>query len=393
MEKKKHNPESHECLRQDTSKSWSDLPLDLLNSVFERLSFANFQRAKSVCSSWYSASRQCVPKNNHIPWLILLPEDSNNNSSSCTLFNPEEKDKLYRTQDLGLEIAKSICIATYGSCLLMQNNLHNLYIVNLFTYERINLPPVESQIGTTKIQRTKDDQFLITSHNGEESHYHVVSWGLGRWCVVYSKKGANSWNQIPVVSECCDLVYKDHKLYFLSYRARDFRIFDFSGETPQETFRRSVSVEMFCHGRQLRKPSNHWRLFATKLVVTVTGDVLKVEQLLRPISRKWSFRVFKVVSSSGFVENCDRIYSLGDGESMLLDQGITVLANETDGLIRNSIYFSVTNHENNTNDNFLFNLMTRKMESLHKFDSSSVQSSRTRWFLPIFTHTLVIITY
>ncbi|ESQ55138.1 hypothetical protein EUTSA_v10025429mg [Eutrema salsugineum] len=380
----KHNPNSHERL-----KSWSDLPLDLLNSVFERLSFANFQRAKSVCSSWHSAWRQCVPKNNLIPWLILFPEDNeNNNSSSCTLFNPEERDKLYRTQDLGLEFAKSICIATCESWLLMQNNLRNLYIVNLFTNERINLPPMESQIGTTKIQRTKDDRFLVTSHDGEEYRgMHLRSAVF--WIDEKTKdhKGANSWNQIPVVSECCDLVYKDHKLYFLSYRARDFRIFDFSGETPQETFRRSVSVEMFCHGRQLRKPSNHWRLFATKLVVTVTGDVLKVEQLLRPISRKWSFRVFKVVSSSGFVENRDRIYSLGDGESMLLDQGITVLANETNGLIRNSIYFSVIDHENNANDTFLFSLVTRKTESLHKFDSSSVQSSRARWFLPSFTHT------
>ncbi|CAF2130670.1 unnamed protein product [Brassica napus] len=41
------NPNSHKRLIGDTSKSWSDLPLDLLN-------LADFQRAKSVCSSWLS---------------------------------------------------------------------------------------------------------------------------------------------------------------------------------------------------------------------------------------------------------------------------------------------------------------------------------------------------
>lgn len=40
--------------KNQNPNTWSDLPLDLLNLVFKRLSFANFRRAKSVCSSWYS---------------------------------------------------------------------------------------------------------------------------------------------------------------------------------------------------------------------------------------------------------------------------------------------------------------------------------------------------
>ncbi|KAL1201730.1 putative F-box protein [Cardamine amara subsp. amara] len=96
------NPNSLKRLKRE-------LPRDLLISVFERLGFANFQRAKSVCRFWQSASRQCVPKG-QIPWLIPFPED-NKNKSCCVLFNPEEKHKLYKTQDLGVEFAKSVCWA------------------------------------------------------------------------------------------------------------------------------------------------------------------------------------------------------------------------------------------------------------------------------------------
>lgn len=228
----KHNPNSHERLRpRDTPESWSELPLDLVLSVFKRLSFANFQRAKSVCTSWHSSSRQCVPKN-QTHWLVLFPEENNDNNS-CTLFNLEEEDKLYRTQDLGLEFAKSFCMETYRSWLLMCNRMHNLYIVNLFTHERIDLPPVEAQRGVTKMERTLyDDVFRITSHNGKEykgirqrspvlwidekTREYVVSWELRGLCVVYSRKGDASWNQIPETSSCCDMVYMDSKLYFLS---------------------------------------------------------------------------------------------------------------------------------------------------------------------------------
>ncbi|KAF8101402.1 hypothetical protein N665_0206s0078 [Sinapis alba] len=400
--KKKLNPYSHKYLIGDTSiSSWSDLPFDLLNLVFERLCFADFQRGKSVCSSWLSFSRQCVPKN-HIPWVLLFPQ--NNQTNSCMLFNPEEKDKLYKTQDLGLEFAKSSCLKTYGSWLLMQNLQLNLYIVNLFTHERINLPPVESQLGMTKVERILDDGFRITRNGHEYKHMdvrspvfwidektkdHVVSWVLSNFCVVYSKTGDNSWNQIPKTSRCLEMVYKDHKLYLSSY-SDNIKIFDFSGEVPQQIV---IEEKHIVPPLVLLKPvdssgaswsrlgARWWSIVATNIVVTVTGDVLEVVKMWAPRFRSWSFRLYKVYSL-GFKEH-EEVYSLGD-EAMLLDLGITVLANDNDGISRNSIYFSDCKKTNNV---YLFNLKTLKMEKLHKFDCSSVQLSSSRWFLPSFTKT------
>ncbi|CAN6986757.1 unnamed protein product [Brassica rapa subsp. trilocularis] len=385
----KQKPDSHDHLRgKDTPESWSDLPQDLLISLFERLNFANFQRVKAVCSSWHASSRQCVhiPKS-QIHWMILFPEDdeNNNNNYPCTLFNPEERDKRYKTQDLGLEFAKSFCISTYGSWLLMLYPLRSLYVVNLFTDERINLPSVESQVGMVKVERTLGGYELRTTSPNEKvykgisirtpvfwiderTNDYVVLWGLRDLCVVYSKKRDTVWTQLPKTSGCVDVVYKESKLYFLSLSGC-FLIFDLSGETPQQIFQCAVTVERLRLGL----------VVPTKLVVTVTGEVFKAEKRWRSRSETWSFRVIKICSP-GFLTNHKLVTSLGD-ESMLLDQGITVLGNE--GFIRDSIYFSVK--RDNTSSIFVFNLRTKKTVPLHNFDCSVAQFSRARWFLPSFT--------
>ncbi|KAL9287701.1 putative F-box protein [Arabidopsis thaliana] len=392
-----HNPSSPKRLRGDTPNSWSELPLDLLTAVFERLSYANFQRAKSVCSSWHSGSRQSVPI--QIPWLILFPEYDNNNS--CTLFNPEEKGQVYKMKDLGVEFSKSVCTATYGSWLLMRDPLYNLYILNLFTHERVNLPPFESQLGMVKIERTIYDWFHSTLHyNGKEYHKririlstvfwidektkdYVVIWGLGSSCVVYSKKGDKCWNQIPETSNCHHMVYKDHKLYFSTSTYKyEFRIFDFSREIPQQIFQGYVIMQGLTLNRHRGQPGYPFATIDTKLVVTVTGDVLKVDRIVEKETRICRFFDVYKVYSSGSYKKYEKVESLGD-EAILLDLGITMLANDTVGLLGNSIYFSGTHTKSKViNDTFIFSLETQKMDPVHKFDCSSAQLSSAPWFLP-----------
>ncbi|KAF8049533.1 hypothetical protein N665_2185s0002 [Sinapis alba] len=165
-------------------RCWSELPLDLMQLIFERLSFTDFESAKSVCSSWKTGWRQSKP-NNKIPWMILFPEEKN----YCLLFNPEDREeKLYKTQHLGDNFATSYtCVATYRSWLLMD-----------------------------PYDKTKD--YLV----------------IGR-TLVYLKKGYNSWKQISEgIQE--DIVFKDHKLYCLD-KNNELRIFDFSGEFPLQVSR------------------------------------------------------------------------------------------------------------------------------------------------------------
>ncbi|XP_010439380.2 PREDICTED: putative F-box protein At5g66830 [Camelina sativa] len=211
---------------------WSHLPLDLLRLLFERLGFADFERAKTVCSSWRSASKISEP-NNEIPWMILFPKDKNYG----ILFNPEEKEKQYKTQDLGNDFGKSFCVATCRSWLLMLDDRgyikdvpqYKFYILHLLTRERINLPSFEYGITSPVLwvdEKTQD--YLIIGMFGE---VNAVSF----------KRGDNSWKIIPYllgIDECFKMVYKDHKLFCFNYFK--IRIHDFSGEIPLEIFRISV---------------------------------------------------------------------------------------------------------------------------------------------------------
>ncbi|KAL9299419.1 putative F-box domain-containing protein [Arabidopsis thaliana] len=56
-------------------RTWSDLPLYLLRSIFNQLSFTYFHRAKIVSTDWYSSSKLTVPRKITSPWLILFPQE------------------------------------------------------------------------------------------------------------------------------------------------------------------------------------------------------------------------------------------------------------------------------------------------------------------------------
>ncbi|CAA7057837.1 unnamed protein product [Microthlaspi erraticum] len=374
-------------LKRNLLHCWSKLPQDLMHMVFERLGFADFERAKSVCSSWLSASRQSKPSNK-IPWMVLFPKDNNYG----LLFNPEEKDKFYKTQDLGNDFSKSFCVATYRSWLLMldpqymdyrqaktEDPLYNLYILNILTRERIYLPTLESEFGLTAPifwmdEKTKD--YLVMGMFNEED---AVSF----------KKGDTSWKQIPQlalsgIDECFNMVYKDHKLYCLNYYK--LKIFDFSGEIPVQVFKISVrGCIRRLSGLRIRMPGNFpLNRKKNNVVVTLSGDVLIVTSTRPSMSKIWNFEIYKMDSSKG--NKWEEIISLGD-EVILLDLGITVYAKEINGGIkRNSIYFNGRDFGDkyDENDILIFSLDAKKVEQPHQFVCSSVPCSNARWFLPSF---------
>ncbi|XP_019087636.1 PREDICTED: putative F-box protein At5g66830, partial [Camelina sativa] len=367
LAQRRRNTHSH-----SHSHSWSKLPSDLLQLVFDRLSFADFQRAKSVCFSWQSVSRNSQP-NNQIPWMIRFPKGNDpDHNNYCLLFNPEKKYNMYKTPNQGNDFAKSFCVATYKSWLLMQpqykymdDHRFNLYILDLLTGERINLPTFETEYGLTCPvlwidEKTKD--YLHSLVIGMADEDYAISF----------KRGDNSWKQIPTLSgieECFSMVYKDHKLYCLNYY--NLKIFDFSQDnTPVRVFKTSVSGCLkqpggFCMrlpGIPRKDQAAH---FKDNLVVTLTGDVLIVKCHRPSFSEIWEFEIYKMLGNNEWEE----VFSLGD-EAMLLDLGITVLAKDMQGIKSNSI--------------FVVDLGSNTVELPHRFVCSSFPCSRARWFLPSF---------
>ncbi|CAF2026464.1 putative F-box protein At5g66830 [Brassica napus] len=315
---------------------WSELPLDLMRLVFDRLGFADFERARTVCPSWYSASRQSKP-NNQIPWMFLIQKDKNYG----LLFNPEEKDKVYKTQDLGNDFGKSYCVATYRSWLLMitytrEVYLYNPYIFDLLTRQRINLPSFESDYGLISPvlwidEKTKD--YLVIGMFDEDNAVSI-------------KKGDTSGKpitqlQFPCIYECYNMVYKDHNIYCLDHYK--LTIFYFSGHVPSQVFEISVDgcVNRTVAGA-IRHPGTipckrYLACYKNSMVVTVDGDVLILNSVRESMSYIWDFKIYKMGSSTG--SKWEEIFSLGD-EAILLELGITVLAKDIEGIKRNSIYFN-----------------------------------------------------
>ncbi|CAH8303559.1 unnamed protein product [Eruca vesicaria subsp. sativa] len=374
---------------------WSKLPSDLIQMVLERLGFADFQRAKSVCSSWHYASKKSSPKN-QIPWLILFPEKG---KDYCLLFNPEEKrDKLYRLQNLGVNFSNSSCLATYGSWLLMQDDhqYNLLYILNIFTCEKIDLPSMKSQLS---IVESEDDMFLVKLDNNrdvsfwfdEKTKDYVVIWIIQPRFMVYSRKGDKYWKQIELFNFAFDMVYKDDQLYLYT-SSRDVKVFDFSQDIPRQIFETQVNYDysrkqedvFYYDGLQVGKIKNE------NLVVRVTGEVLRVKSIVLCNSDVWHFRIYKMDSSNSEWEKLD---SLGEEEAIFLDLGITVLANTIQGVNGNSIYFS-GNHNNycdsdlghfwSEKDILIFNLGTQEIERPHPSIFLPIQLSNARWFVPNF---------
>ncbi|XP_019092469.1 PREDICTED: LOW QUALITY PROTEIN: F-box protein At2g05970-like [Camelina sativa] len=385
--------------RNRTSK-WSELCPDLLRCVLERLSITDFNRAKYVCSSWHSVSRGCAPKRNQIPWLILFPRDdiiNNNNNDSCMLFVPDERDRVYRTRDLGVDFVQSCCLATYGSWLLMMDTRSNLNILNPLTGENIALPITTTKSVVPPELPKYERRSLACLWIDDRSKDYVVVWQMLDE-LVFTKKGNNNWRWIASTygGYGKQLVYEHRyqKLYLYEY---EVKVWCLSRDDPLEefefyyyppllyTFRDFLTDRRKDEEKYKREKELYMREYVDSrlniAVSTVSGEVYKVANTLQK-SKRWLF----CVSKMNPINRCWQVIdSLGD-EAVILEMGITVLAKDVPGFKRNSIYFSGLDYGRKNPDHiFVFDLTTQEIERLPQCVISSIRFSDARWFFPGFS--------
>ncbi|KAG7547166.1 F-box-like domain superfamily [Arabidopsis suecica] len=354
---------------------WSELCPDLLRSIFEQLSLTNLNRAKLVCRSWNSASRGCVPKRNQIPWLIVFPEKNENNSSNnCVLFVPDDKDKVYKTRDLGVDFAQSCCLATYGSWLLMYDHLQNLHILNPLTLERVDLPHSASIFPNKRNPNFRCNRSACLWIDDITKDYLVV------WLIDYksyfAKKGDDTW--LPAGLFWNDQIiynHKDHKVY--QYSSSYLCVWDFASDIPHVD-KHHLPVRSTDH--QIGD-DNRFNLVSHQIVTSLSGEVVLVKIMHHYNLPIWRFRVYEL---NLLTETLVKIDSLGDA-AIILDMSITVVAKDIPGIKKNSIYFSGLDHP--TTDpkrKFVYDLNTGAIERLPQCVFSSMLFSDSRWFLPGF---------
>ncbi|KAG7552686.1 F-box-like domain superfamily [Arabidopsis thaliana x Arabidopsis arenosa] len=402
------------------SNHWSDLPFDILRSLFERLSFVDFHRAKIVCTNWYLCSKQTLHKKRKSPWLMLFPEDG------CVLYNPEE-DRVYKTKR---DFSKTRFLANSGNLFLTVDSKSNLYIIDVFSEKRINLPPLDSTKGLFTLKRKGDKEFeeiCTTSGYGycnqnvvdlrgllwvdeKKKEEYTVVWffDTGANYIAFCKNREDHYRTIPTrfnvrreLRGISDMVLRGDILYVYTIR-RYIRVLDLSG---QEGYNDVVSnTDLLSPFYPASPPSSDdettydGAFSRHNIAVTTSGEVLLVESIVYDDSSDSKIptiglRLYKKVPNPDPDEFIYRpkvsveVDSLGD-EALLLDSGITVPADHTLGIEPNSIYF--TRHDRLRNcklkpscrarDIFVFNLETKNVT---RFPSLSyLEAKDARWFLP-----------
>jgi len=141
---------------------------------------------------------------------MLFPEDG------CVLYNPEEDNRVYNTKR---DFSKTRFLANSGNLFLTVDVESNLYIIDLFSEKRINLPPLDSVEGLFTLKRIGDKDFeekftrpsfgyrnqnvvnlrglLWVDEENKEEYTVVWFFDTGANYITYCKNGEDHYHTIP----------------------------------------------------------------------------------------------------------------------------------------------------------------------------------------------------
>uniref|UniRef100_A0A0D9VW36 F-box domain-containing protein n=1 Tax=Leersia perrieri TaxID=77586 RepID=A0A0D9VW36_9ORYZ len=168
--------------------SWSDLPIDILILILERLELPHALAFASVCTTWGSAATAAGVPRSRAPWIMswgnnldkmLLTQDERCSSSDvkcCNLYHPVENtpDKIYSVS-FPKGCFAACCGASHG-WLILANRLSNLVLYNPVTSAKIHLPPVAD---FTCVSAIYDNSGNLKHYRWLGSLYEPIC--LGRW--------------------------------------------------------------------------------------------------------------------------------------------------------------------------------------------------------------------
>uniref|UniRef100_A0A1J3E1B2 F-box protein n=1 Tax=Noccaea caerulescens TaxID=107243 RepID=A0A1J3E1B2_NOCCA len=347
------------------------------------------------------------------PLLMLSLEEV-----GCRLYSPGE-DMIYETKS---DFSGYRFLANSGKWFLAVDSRSKLVIVDVFSEERIDLPPLESiKGGRCKFEVAGDQKFNVRLINDtvffssamvedvedlrgllwvdDKNGDYVVVWQFE--CsefVGYCKKGDDHYREINTrkgprleLQGLCDMVLKGYSLYVLT--KRDFiRHLDLSG--GQDGFKDvSENHRLPMWTPCLSTKEEYERLRAIKLIsstnsiaVTTSGEVLYVRSNAYETStleRPRTFRVFKRdpkdLHPSTYDTRLVEVDSLGD-EALILDLGFTVKV----GIEPNSIYFTrgdrILHNKVSCLDMCVYNLATKTIKRFPGLSNLKVKDAQ--WFLP-----------
>ncbi|CAN7096175.1 unnamed protein product [Brassica rapa subsp. narinosa] len=399
-----------------SSTDWSKLSPDVLRKIFETLNPLDSHQSKLVCSDWYSVWKTCdnLPpcplQIIHIGGSPILsehnvyrtePDGQDLHKNPRRIIHEEggsstwSENTHYPLTLAGKRLKRSSCMASYGSWLLMVD-YRDIHLLNLITFERINLPTMNlpaldtnnnwereslsgKEVSRDDFQWKNAAVLWIEDMSGD----YFVAWIFRQTYLISHKKGDESWSSFNIQgngSGFMDAAYRNSKLYVLTVD-KHINIFDFSLDLPRKCNR--------CKYTPFRFDEKPWEsVWKTRLAVKESGEVLIVLSLkeVKNDQEKLLFYVFKMN-----LESCkwERVYSIGDNEMLIFGQGVTVKAPVKDrfghGIKSGSINFVEDDVGPDDDDHHhgsvcgVFDLATSRIEWPKK---TCYYISRTQWFVP-----------
>ncbi|KAJ4788974.1 F-box protein family-like [Rhynchospora pubera] len=122
------------------SRQWDELPIELVELLFPRLSLVDCLRLPSVCKGW-SKTSSFFWKGRVCPWLMHLP---NLKYRSCKFFDPCKEYTQKSNAVLGAHDHLSLHFSKDGWVVITEGK-KSVFLLNPFTSQVINLPLLPSK--------------------------------------------------------------------------------------------------------------------------------------------------------------------------------------------------------------------------------------------------------
>ncbi|KAH7573154.1 hypothetical protein JRO89_XS03G0079500 [Xanthoceras sorbifolium] len=170
-------------MRKSSSSKWGELHSNILDIIFQSLSFKDVLRVQSVSSHWFSvskaliASKSHLQSNNQIPWLMLPPgeqeEKQQHTNGGFRFINLEHKRVHHDIDnDILREImaADSCCVGSSHGWLIFLDQKASPFLLNAFIQVKIHLPCLYSLLGILKIEKNIElDEYCIVYNNNPKN--------------------------------------------------------------------------------------------------------------------------------------------------------------------------------------------------------------------------------
>ncbi|KAL8150593.1 hypothetical protein V2J09_020401 [Rumex salicifolius] len=200
-----NEPKEHDQLEL---QSWSDLPTELLETVFSCLTLKDNIRTSSVCKRWNTVALS-VRVTNQPPWIMYFPKFGN----LYEFYNPSNRET-YSVELKELSDSR-VCYTKDGWLLLYRPRTFRSFFYNPFTKEMIKLPGLEMpyQIVAFSCAPTDSSCVVFTVKHISPTIVAISTChpGSTQWTT------ANYQNRLPFVSSIWNkLAFSNGFFYCLS---------------------------------------------------------------------------------------------------------------------------------------------------------------------------------